>query len=141
MTNSLVRDVFRDFDKFSTIGLDRLFERAQALTYGNYPPSNLIEFSDQTYQIEVAVAGFSKDELTVKKEGEYLVVVGKQQSIEPTIVKKYLHRGIAARDFELKFLVAKYVEVKSVVLLDGILTIELENRLPEEEKARIFEIL
>lgn len=140
MTKSLVEDVFRDFEKFSTIGFGRLLSQAKSLTYRNYPPCNLIQLKDQKYAIHVAVAGFRKPELTVKRDGDYLVVIGQPSATDLGDVK-YLHRGLALRAFELKFLVDKYVEIESVKLEDGILAIELQSKLPEEEKARIFEIL
>lgn len=133
-----------NFDTFPNVGFTRLFDelRSELPTWGNYPPSNLIQYEDQTYMIEVAVAGFTKDELSVKKDGDYLVVSGKSSLTgKDTKGAKYIHRGLAARDFSTKYFLAKYVEVTYVALVNGVLTIQLENRLPEAEKARIFEIL
>lgn len=143
MTN-LTRDLFRDFGSLSTIGLSELFNEAQSLTYCSYPPSNLIEFQEdgkKRFLIEVAVAGFSKSELTIEKSGDYVHIKGAKGDKEKVFDGKFLHRGLATRDFHLRYMVAKFVEVGVVKLVDGVLQIELEYVIPEEEKSKIFEIL
>jgi molecular chaperone IbpA len=142
MTN-LARDLFRDFGSLSTTGLSDLFNEAQSLTYGTYPPSNLIEFVEEgkkKFLIEIAVAGFAKSELTIEKSGDYVHIKGAKGEAKET-TGKFLHRGLATRDFHLRYLVAKFVEVGTVKLVDGVLKIELEYVIPEEEKSKIFEIL
>lgn len=107
-----------------------------------YPPHSVYEYVEndtKKFLVELAVAGFKRDELKVEKSGEYVFIKGVQKPVEEKGTPIY--RGLAKRDFNLKLLVAKFVEVSSVKLEDGLLKIELSYVIPEEEKTRIFEIL
>ncbi len=129
----------RDFDLSpyvsSTIGFDHLFsllERA-ADASGGYPPYN-IERSDEThYRITVAVAGFREKDLNVETRDGVLIVSGNNEEASP---QNYLYRGIASRQFERRFQLAEYVEVRGAKLENGLLNIDLERLIPEEKKPR-----
>ena len=119
------------------VGFDRYFNVPQH-TNGNYPPHNIVKYTDTHYGIEVAVAGFSKDEITVAVDQDQLTITGKKASTTTDV--EYLHRGLAARDFEQSFTLAEYMEVKGAEVKDGMLKIELERIIPEALKPRQIEI-
>jgi len=110
-------------------------------TTNAYPPYNIESVGENHYIVTLAIAGFTKDELNIEtKEGE-LIIEGKKPPYDEEYVEpKYLHKGIATRDFALKFTLADYVEVKSANVNAGLLTIELERLLPEALKPRTIKI-
>ncbi len=127
----------RDFSPYfrSTVGFDQLFNRLeQAVDAGNgYPPYN-IERTDEThYRISVAVAGFGEKDLNVEVRDGVLTLVGKREEAEK---QSYLHQGIAGRAFERRFQLAEHVEVRAAKLENGLLHIDLERVVPEENKPR-----
>jgi molecular chaperone IbpA len=125
----------------TTIGFDRLFsilEHSAASKPPSYPPYNIVKGeTENSYKIELAVAGFNRDELDIFKEESDLVVSGKKDS-SPS--GEFVYRGIAARDFKSKFTLADYVEVVDARLDSGILTVMLELRVPEEKKPKKINI-
>lgn len=125
----------------TTIGFDRLFsilEHSAASKPPSYPPYNIVKGeTENSYKIELAVAGFNRDELEIFKEESDLVVSGKKDS-SPS--GEFVYRGIAARDFKSKFTLADYVEVVDARLDSGILTVILELRVPEEKKPKKINI-
>jgi molecular chaperone IbpA len=120
----------------STIGFDRLFdlaEIAQRAGEDNYPPYNIERLSDDRYQISLAVAGFSPDEISVTAEYNVVTIEGgKVEKAE----REYLYRGISARPFKRQFELADYVHVKSAGFDNGLLKIELVREVPEAMKPR-----
>jgi molecular chaperone IbpA len=126
----------------SAIGFDRLvrlFDEAQRLdTQPGYPPYNIELVSEDKYAITMAVAGFDRSELEIEVEGGALKIVGRKQKDEQQ--RKFLHRGIAARDFERRFQLADHVKVVSAELSNGLLNIELVREVPEALKPRKIEI-
>jgi molecular chaperone IbpA len=126
----------------STVGFDRLVQLLDAANgpqAGNsYPPYNIELRDDHTYQITLAVAGFTQAELTIDVKEHTLSVRG-QKTPEP-IERQYLHRGIGERSFERRFQLADYVEVTKANLADGLLHIELVRNLPERMKPRTIAI-
>ena len=121
------------------VGFDRYFN-AQAQN-GNYPPHNIVKYSDDTYAIEVAVAGFTKDEITVEVDQDQLTIRGiKNRPNVETGQVEYLHRGLAARDFEQTFTLAEYMEVRGAKVDNGMLQIDLQRIVPEALKPRRIEI-
>ena len=120
----------------STIGFDRLFdlaEIAQRAGEDNYPPYNIERLSDDRYQITLAVAGFSPDEISVTAEYNVVTIEGgKAEKAE----REYLYRGISARPFKRQFELADYVHVKSAAFDNGLLKIELVREIPEAMKPR-----
>jgi molecular chaperone IbpA len=120
------------------VGFDTIFNQRLQQANGNYPPHNIVKYSDKEYAIEVAVAGFSKDEITVEVDQDQLIVRGVQAVADET--KEYLHRGLASRDFEQTWTLAEYMEVKDAEVKDGMLIIEIERIVPESLKPRIINI-
>jgi len=120
------------------VGFDRYFT-APHHQNGNYPPHNIVKYDDTHYGIEVAVAGFSKDEITVEVDQDQLTVKGCKLN-QADIRFEYLHRGLAARDFDQTFTLAEYMEVKGAEVKDGMLVIEIERIIPDALKPRKIEI-
>jgi molecular chaperone IbpA len=120
------------------VGFDRYFNNQFANVNGNYPPHNIVKYSDTHYGIEVAVAGFSKEEITVEVDQDQLYITGKKASVSEGV--EYLHRGLAARDFEQTFTLAEYMEVRGAEVKDGMLKIEIERIIPDALKPRQIKI-
>jgi molecular chaperone IbpA len=102
-------------------------------TAQNYPPYNIIKNGDDHYLIELAVAGFSKDDIEIMVKGDNLMITGKPKEYAE---KVYLHKGISSRNFERKFTLADTVEVLEADIQDGMLLIRLRNNIPEYKKER-----
>ena len=120
------------------VGFDRYFN-VPSHQNGNYPPHNIVKYSDDTYAIEVAVAGFTKEEVTVEVDQDQLTIRGvKDRPNESTV--EYLHRGLAARDFEQTFTLAEYMEVRGAKVENGMLQIDIQRIVPEALKPRTIEI-
>jgi molecular chaperone IbpA len=123
------------------IGFDRIFDnfenRYQHSTT-NYPPYNVLKHDDNTFEVEIAVAGFDKEEISVEVDQDQLVIKGRRAKDEDT--DKYLHRGLAARDFERVFTLAEYMEVGDAELTNGILSVKLTRIVPEALKPRLIAI-
>lgn len=114
------------FDHF-----ERILDRASKASAEGYPPYNIEQTGENKMRITVAVAGFSMDDLNVTTEDNQLVIRGRQQEENPERV--YLHRGIAARQFQRSFVLAEGIEIKGASLDNGLLHIELERLVPEPE--------
>ena len=125
----------------SVVGFDRLaslLEAATAEGAGGYPPYNIERTDENAYRIEIAVAGFRSDELDVQVKENLLTVTGRKTANEDG--RRYLHRGLAERNFERRFQLADYVVVTEAKLADGLLSISLKRELPEALKPRRVEI-
>jgi len=119
--------------------IDTLAKMSESMGRGNsYPPYNIVKYEDNKYGIEVAVAGFNKDEITVEVDQDQLMIKGKKSTTTETV--EFLHRGLAARDFEQTFTLAEYMEVKGATVADGMLKIEIERIVPEALKPRLITI-
>jgi len=121
-----------------TVGFDRAFEILQhaanvAKTNDNFPPYSLVKKDDFNYELEMAVAGFSDSDLEIVSSKNRLSVVGMKPEKDN---KEYIVKGIAGRSFAREFVLADTIVVRNVNLVDGILTIALENVVPEEQKPR-----
>jgi molecular chaperone IbpA len=119
------------------VGFDRYFNTQSP--NGNYPPHNIVKYSENTYAIEVAVAGFTKDEITVEVDQDQLTIRGVMNRPNKGEVE-YLHRGLAARDFEQTFTLAEYMEVVGAKVADGMLHIDIKRVVPDALKPRQIEI-
>lgn len=108
--------------------LERLLERTAKAAGDGYPPYNIEELSDDRLRITLAVAGFGADEMNVTVEENQLVIRGKQTENGD---KNFLHRGIAARQFQRSFVLAEGIEVVGAALENGLLAIELVRPKPE----------
>lgn len=123
-----------------TVGFDRHFQLLEELrkaSKSTYPPYNIIQIDDEeTYLIEIAAAGFTKEDIDIVYKENQLTVTGNKDSDDAD----YVHKGIAARDFEQKFALADDVKVIGAQMKDGILTVRLEREIPEHKKPRTIEI-
>ena len=121
----------------SVVGFDRLaglLETAAADSASGYPPYNIERTAENAYRIEVAVAGFRPEELSVEVKENLLTVQGRKTANDAA--KAYLHRGLAERNFERRFQLSDYVVVTDASLADGLLAISLKRELPEALKPR-----
>lgn len=143
MTNTLT---LRSLDipsihKFG-IGFDNIFDELLNRTTSqstNYPPYNIVKQSEDAFAIELAVAGFKDGEVAITTERNQLTVKGEQVTdLDET--KEYLHRGISARSFVRTWTLADHVEVTGAKSENGILTISLERKVPEEQKPKTIAI-
>lgn len=126
----------------SAVGFDRLASLLEAAARSDaptgYPPYNIETVGDNAYRIELAVAGFKPEELSVDVKESVLTVTGRKTANDDA--KRYLHRGLAARNFERRFQLADYVVVDDAAIGDGLLSISLRRELPESLKPRSIEI-
>ena len=118
----------------SAIGFDRLASLLEQRAEPSYPPYNIELVSEDNYRIVMALAGFTRDEVEIVTERDTLHVTGRKQKDETQ--RTYLHRGIAARDFEQRFQLANHVKVTAASFDNGMLTIELVREVPEAFKPR-----
>ena len=124
------------------VGFDRLFdalERNHAQAADNYPPFNIERIEENRYRITLAVAGFSRDELTITAQQNQLLVQGKKADAANDR-SQFVHLGIATRSFERRFDLADFVRVTAADLADGLLTIELLREIPEALKPQTIAI-
>ena len=119
------------FDQF-----ERALDRVAKASSDGYPPYNIEQLGEDRLRITLAVAGFGEDELSVQVEDSQLIVRGKQYDDKDRI---YLHRGIAARQFQRSFVLADGLEVSGATLDNGLLNIELKRPVPAS-KVRTIEI-
>ncbi|MCB1955572.1 MAG: Hsp20 family protein [Rhodocyclaceae bacterium] len=122
------------FDRFAQLVDSALRSEAQP----SYPPYNIELVEEDKYRISMAVAGFDRSELEIESERDTLKVVGRRQKEGQE--RTFLHRGIAARDFEHRFQLADHVKVVGASLENGLLNIELVREVPEAMKPRRIEI-
>jgi molecular chaperone IbpA len=118
---------------------DRFFEKG---TVGNFPPYNIVKTGENTYDVELALAGFNKNDIEVEyKENNLTVKSKKQDKAEETDPEgNMIHRGISKRMFSRSFTIANDVEVKGAELKDGLLKVSLERIIPEHKKAKTINI-
>ena len=131
-----------------TVGFDPIFDRFESMFNDdffahqgtNYPPYNIMKTGDYTYNIEIALAGFSKKDIDVSYEDGVITVKSIQEAKQDGDQTGVLHKGISKRMFTKSFSIADDVEVKGAELKDGLLTISLERIIPESKKPRTIEI-
>ena len=125
----------------SVVGFDRLadmLDAANTETATGYPPYNIERTAENAYRIDIAVAGFKAADLAIEVKENLLTVQGRKSEGDET--RRYLHRGLAERNFERRFQLADYVIVTDADLADGLLSISLKRELPEALKPRRIEI-
>jgi len=125
----------------TAIGFDRLthaLESATRADAGGYPPYNIELTGEDQYRISMAVAGFSADEIDIEVKENLLTISGRKDA--DVADRKYLHRGIANRNFERTYQLADYVRVDGAELKDGLLHVDLRREVPESMKPRRIEI-
>ncbi|MFW8635215.1 Hsp20 family protein [Cribrihabitans pelagius] len=109
--------------------LERLLERSAKSGNEGYPPYNIEQTSDHSYRITLAVAGFAEDDIAITVEDRQLVIRGRQR--DDSDGRVFLHRGIAARQFQRMFVLADGVEVGEAVMENGLLHVDLTRARPE----------
>ncbi len=122
--------------------LDELMRVNQQQSSVNYPPYNTLKYSEDKYAIELAVAGFSEGDINITVEKNILTIKGEQTVALDELETKveYVNRGISARNFTRTFTLADHVEVVGASAKNGILKIELERKVPEEQKPKTIAI-
>lgn len=131
MTNVNINHVARNF-----IGVGQLLDYLQsptALNHANYPPYNIVELDDNEYELEMAVAGFTQDQITVEEESGTLRVSGFDDGEED---RNFVFRGIAGREFRREWRLIEHAHVQDASLANGILTIRIKREIPEALKPR-----
>jgi molecular chaperone IbpA len=130
----------------TAIGFDRMANlvdnmlTGQTETQSNWPPYNIEKHGEDHYRISMAVAGFAEDDLEVTIHDQTLIISGNQDDIESPGDVAYLHRGIAGRNFERRFQLADFIEIKGASINDGLLHVELERVIPDTMKPRRINI-
>ena len=125
----------------SVVGFDRLadlLDSASNEAATGYPPYNIERKGENAYRVEIAVAGFKAEDLNIEVKENLLTVQGRKVANDE--VKRYLHRGLAERNFDRRFQLADYVVVEDAQLANGLLGISLKRELPEALKPRRIEI-
>jgi molecular chaperone IbpA len=121
------------------VGFDNIFDELHRATAQqantNYPPYNVIKYTDDQFAIELAVAGFRDGEIDIEVENNQLTIKG-EQAADNREGLEFLHRGISARNFVRTFTLADHVEIVEAHTANGILTISLERKIPEEKKPK-----
>jgi len=123
----------------NTVGIDSLFDRItrnidMAANAGNYPPYDIVKTGEETYEIRLAVAGFTLSDIDIEVKDGQLIVQGTGLGVPEGV--DYLHHGISSRGFIRTFILEDYVEVRDAVMKDGILTVKLERIIPEAMKPK-----
>jgi molecular chaperone IbpA len=129
------------------VGFDTMFDQMERRfansVPNNYPPHNILKTGENQYEIQIAVTGFEKSEISVTVESNVLTVTGEgAESVRhenPEVV--YLHRGLATRDFAKEFPLAEHIEVTGAEIKNGMLIVKLIRNVPESEKPRIIDIV
>ena len=139
--------IFNSLRPFS-IGFDDMFDQFESMlgngslaVQSNYPPYNIRKAGKDKYAIEVAVAGFNKDDVEVEYEDNLLTV--KTKKINKTVEKdvdEIIHKGISQRSFSRSFTIADDVKVNGAELKDGLLTISCEKIVPEQKRKKLIPI-
>ena len=126
----------------SVVGFDRLaqlLETASSEASAGYPPYNIERTDENAYRVDIAVAGFRAEDLDIEVKENLLTVKGAKPANDDP--RRFLHRGLAERDFERRFQLADYVVVNAAKLADGLLSITLIRELPEALKPRRIDIV
>ena len=140
--------IFNSLRPFS-IGFDNMFDQFESLlgngelsTQSNYPPYNIRKAGKDKYAIEVAVAGFNKDDVEVEYEDNLLTVKTKKidKAVEKDTDGEIIHRGISQRSFSRSFTIADDIKVEGAEIKDGLLTINCEKIVPEQKKRKLIPI-
>ncbi len=134
-----VSNVQRDLER-TFIGADRIFDgfRNAIGTYDSYPPYNIVKLDDDAYQVEMAIAGFNKKDITIEIVENTLTISGSVEEL--TEDRNYLHRGIATRAFTRVVRLADDIEVGDAKMENGMLRVDLNRVVPESKKTRTIKI-
>jgi molecular chaperone IbpA len=126
------------------IGFDTMFDQMERRfsnsVSNNYPPHNILKTGENQYEIQLAVTGFDKSEISVTVEDNVLFVKGESITAEYP-QEQYLHRGLATRDFVKEFPLAEHIEVVGAETKNGMLTVKLVRNVPESAKPKVIDIV
>ncbi len=125
-TPSLMKQMLVGFDEFFD-GIDN---------YQQYPPYNLIKSDENTYKIEMALAGFKKNDINITLDNSTLKIEGRNKVADDT----YIHKGLASRQFKREWSLGNYIEIEEVTMEDGILSVVMKKNLPEEMRPKKIKI-
>jgi molecular chaperone IbpA len=144
MTRNL--SVWNSLRPFS-VGFDSIFEEFDRMLESteryssNYPPYNIHKLNEKDYKIEIALAGYSKDDIELELKESTLTVRNKaKEKVVNEEGNGVIHKGISTRQFERSFTISEDIKVKNAELKNGLLNIDLERIIPEEKKSRLIEI-
>ncbi len=142
MNNQLAR---LDAINRALIGFDTMFDQMERRfansVSNNYPPHNILKTGENQYEIQIAVTGFEKSEISVTVEDNVLIVKGETQTPNESTEIVYLHRGLATRDFCKEFPLAEHIEVVGAETKNGMLTVKLVRNIPESAKPKVIDIV
>tara|TARA_B100001123_G_scaffold74424_1_gene83815 strand:- start:175 stop:612 length:438 start_codon:yes stop_codon:yes gene_type:complete len=145
MTRNL--SVWNSLRPFS-VGFDSIFDEFDRMldsserSGSNYPPYNIHKSDEKNYKIEVALAGYSKEDIELELKENTLTVRNKtKEKVINHQGNGVLHKGISTRQFERSFTISEDIKVKNAELKNGLLNIDLERIIPEEKKSRLIEIV
>lgn len=127
--------------KSAFIGFDHILNELDKITShvkDTYPPHNVVNLDSKNYTIELAIAGFTKDDVNIELRDNILTITGDRAPRRPE--EQYVHRGISTRKFVKSFRLSEYTEVVGATLRDGILAVKLEVIVPEEKTAKLINI-
>ena len=137
----MTRNLSLTYPRSLFVGFEPLFSELERLTTAtpgqdNYPPHNIVKIDDENFNIEMAVAGFSKDDVEVELKDGTLTVSGSKTEDE----RDYAHKGISSRKFSKSFRLAEYVIADGADLVNGILVVNLRVDIPEEKRPQKIKI-
>ena len=144
LTRWSTKDIDKIFDAVNrySVGYDDLFDRFHAYgtgtPKGQYPPYNIVKDSAEKWRLELALAGWSKEDIEVSTEQNVILMKSKDQ--EKKASTEYVHQGVAQRSFARGFNLSDDVEIGEVTFVNGMLTIELQKVIPEHQKRRVYDI-
>lgn len=128
----------------TSIGVDRLFDRIisqiDTAASNNYPPYNIVKTGESTFELHLAVAGFSQEELSITVKDGMCTITGERAERALPEGHEYFYQGISARRFVRTWPLGEYVEVREAALSDGILTVRFEQVLPESARPKTIAI-
>jgi molecular chaperone IbpA len=119
---------------------DQMERRFANQVSNNYPPHNIIKTGENQYEIQVAVTGFEKNEISVTVENNVLIIKGESMTTDYA-PEQYLHRGLATRDFAREFPLAEHIEVTGAEIRNGMLIVKLIRNIPESAKPKVIDIV
>lgn len=122
-----------------SVGFDSVFDRLERLNaqQPSYPPHNVVKIDDDSFRIEVAVAGLSQEDLEIEQDNNVLTISSEGCENDDS---HFIHKGIAKRKFKKQFTLGEYIEVSNVTLINGILIVFLDTDIPDEKKPKKFQI-
>ena len=138
MNNLTTFDPFRNL----TVGFDNIFDQLSSLSQfeiPKYPPYNIKKVDDNKYQLEMALAGFTKTDLEVEVKDNTLTVTG-NSSDDTENTNSFVYKGIAQRAFTRQWALIDYLKVFNASFKDGVLVVDMELNLPEEKKSKKIEV-